>query len=605
MIVPMKKYAFLVFHRDIDGFLDQLQSLGVVDISRNNKELAKEEREQLDLMARYVDAIRGLKARKVADKASGSIPNVAAEKVLKEYEELSEKHEQTEAHLKTVATELREMAIWSDFEPSSLERIKKLGYEPRFYTTSRKQFSDEWTKEYAIYLLEEDRNTVYFVLLTRGDEHVNVEAREIKPPVTSLQDKEEEHARLERKHTEQERRLAELTAYIPILEEAKLSLADKLSHTSAKYSADEHVDGKLMVLTGWIPESQSADLQKFLDEQNVLYVEQEVEQEDNVPIKLKNNFFARLFEPITNMYSLPNYREIDVTAFFAPFYMLFFGFCLGDAGYGLLLLLIATLVKPKLKPSQKPYASLLQWLGIAALIFGSFTGSIFGISLAESSWVSKSINEWYAKTSSHNMLMILSIALGAVQVFLGMGIDAYKIAKQQGLKYAISKICWLVGLLTAAVSFGLPYMGVAIPQLVVYILYAILALCLFGIFFMNSPGKNPLINFGAGLWTGFNTATGLLGDLLSYVRLFAIGLTGGMLGGAFNKMAVMLSPDIPVVGFLVSFLILIFGHSLNFGLSMLSSLIHPIRLTFVEFFKNSGYEGGGKKYEPLKYNQPK
>ncbi len=191
------------------------------------------------------------------------------------------------------------------------------------------------------------------------------------------------------------------------------------------------------------------------------------------------------------------------------------------------------------------------------------------------------------------------------RVFLGMGVNAYNIAKQKGFKYAVEKIAWIVGLLSLLVAIGLPEIGVVVPMLILYVLYGLIGLSFLAIFFYNNPGKNPVINFGGGIWNSFNMATGLLGDLLSYVRLFAIGLTGGMLGGAFNNMATMLSPDIPVVGFLVSFLILIFGHSLNFGLSMLSSLIHPIRLTFVEFFKNSGYEGGGKAYSPFKYNQPK
>lgn len=118
--------------------------------------------------------------------------------------------------------------------------------------------------------------------------------------------------------------------------------------------------------------------------------------------------------------------------------------------------------------------------------------------------------------------------------------------------------------------------------------------------FYNSPDKNIFINFGKGLWDTYGTATGLLGDVLSYIRLFAIGLTGGILGGVFNSLAYQISEGLPWgVNFLVMAIILLLGHSLNIALCMISSLVHPLRLTFVEFYKNAEFEGGGKQYKPL------
>ena len=120
-------------------------------------------------------------------------------------------------------------------------------------------------------------------------------------------------------------------------------------------------------------------------------------------------------------------------------------------------------------------------------------------------------------------------------------------------------------------------------------------------FFYNSPGKNPFLNLGLGLWDTYNTATGLVGDLLSYIRLFALGLTGGILGAVFNELAVTAGTGIgvPVVSQLIMLVILLFGHSLNIALCALGSVVHPLRLTFVEFYKNAGFEGGGKPYRPF------
>jgi V/A-type H+-transporting ATPase subunit I len=123
-----------------------------------------------------------------------------------------------------------------------------------------------------------------------------------------------------------------------------------------------------------------------------------------------------------------------------------------------------------------------------------------------------------------------------------------------------------------------------------------------GIYIFNTPGRNPLMNIGAGLWDTYNMATGILGDVLSYIRLFALGLAGGMLGQAFNNLAEMVRGD-NFLTWLPFVLILLFGHVLNILMSSLGAFVHPLRLTFVEYFKNAGYEGKGEKYNPLTTNK--
>ena len=146
-------------------------------------------------------------------------------------------------------------------------------------------------------------------------------------------------------------------------------------------------------------------------------------------------------------------------------------------------------------------------------------------------------------------------------------------------------------------------MGVLLPE--VMLLGGTVHLCILGvaaamIFLYNSPGKNIFLNIGLGLWDSYNMATGLLGDVLSYVRLFALGLSGGILAGVFNSLAVGMSPDNVIAGPIVMVLIFVIGHAINIFMNVLGAMVHPMRLTFVEFFKNSGYEGGGKEYKPFK-----
>ncbi|MBP6610449.1 MAG: ATPase, partial [Paludibacter sp.] len=124
------------------------------------------------------------------------------------------------------------------------------------------------------------------------------------------------------------------------------------------------------------------------------------------------------------------------------------------------------------------------------------------------------------------------------------------------------------------------------------------------IFILNDVKRNPLVNVGAGLWDSYNMATGLLGDVLSYIRLFALGISGAVMGFVFNDLAIQLSGDIPVVSHIIMIIIMLIGHGINIFMSGLSAFVHPMRLTFVEFYKNSGFEGGGKKYSPFaKYKE--
>ena len=165
----------------------------------------------------------------------------------------------------------------------------------------------------------------------------------------------------------------------------------------------------------------------------------------------------------------------------------------------------------------------------------------------------------------------------------------------------MSTIAWVIALILLGVTFGLPALGVALPVILTYILYGVIAVCAFVIVFMNSPGKGVLMNFGSALWGTYNMATGLLGDTLSYIRLFALGLTGSILGGVFNTLAFDLTASLPVVArFIAVLLILLIGHAINFGLCMIGAFVHPMRLTFVEFYKNASFEGGGKKYSPFR-----
>ena len=284
--------------------------------------------------------------------------------------------------------------------------------------------------------------------------------------------------------------------------------------------------------------------------------------------------------------------------------MLFFSLCFGDAGYGLVIFLLATIFKRKVKgQSTKDICSLAQWLGGTTVVVGSLLGTVFGMVMpwANDGSVLGSVRNDYFLNQDN--LMLLSVVLGIIQILFAKTVAAVKVQKQRGLKYALSSYAWVIVIFALIMAVALPMAATGIPSYVTNIFYGLAIAAGLVVVFYNSPGKNIFLNVGSSLWASYNTASGLLGDTLSYIRLFAIGLTSGVLGGVFNNLAVSMSEGLPVgLNWLVMVFILLFGHGLNFGLAIISSLVHPLRLTFVEYYKNSEFEGGGKPYTPFKVN---
>lgn len=277
--------------------------------------------------------------------------------------------------------------------------------------------------------------------------------------------------------------------------------------------------------------------------------------------------------------------------------MMFFGFCFGDAGYGIIIVTACTLLKRKVAPEVRPFLSLFQFLGLATIIFGLLSGSFLGIALADVKALS-SFKHYFLNTDN---LMTLSIIVGLLQIVFGKCVAAAQVIYLKGWKYGIAPIGWIVVIVAALTIYGLPMLEIALPPVALNVCNALMLAGLLVAMLYNSPGKNVFMNFGSGLWNAYNLASGLLGDTLSYIRLFAIGLTGAILGGVFNELAFTMTDGLNVVlRAVLVLLILLVGHSINFGLCMISSMVHPLRLTFVEYYKNAEFAGGGKSFNPFK-----
>jgi V/A-type H+-transporting ATPase subunit I len=181
-----------------------------------------------------------------------------------------------------------------------------------------------------------------------------------------------------------------------------------------------------------------------------------------------------------------------------------------------------------------------------------------------------------------------------------MVVKAICSTEQLGFKENIANWGWTL-LIVGGLIVTILGLTVLPQEVFKWTLISVAVISALGIYIFNTPGRNPLINIGAGLWDTYNVVTGILGDVLSYIRLYALGLAGGMLGAAFNNLGNMILGDGSNLILWIPFiLILILGHTLNLGMSALGSFVHPLRLSFVEYFKNAGYEGKGTLYQPFK-----
>ena len=605
------KYSFILLSGETEGFLEKLQELGVVDVTRSAKPVDECSAAMLDTVVsdkKVIGKLEGLNFTK--DTEWNAIQQAGEAAVLEGDLAVGAQTalvQLAELELAKSAAE-KEMAArlpWGDFDKARLAQLESLGYAVRYYRVPEKKFSQEWAALYPLEVISEDKANVWFVTVApKGDEYT-FPVEPIAAPEGSWKEAEAEVKALNEQIIKAKGLLVKYQSEIPAMQETDRQRLVDLEMYLAKASTEQKADNMLSVLEGFAPVENDEQLCKTFDEMGVLYIREDAAEQDNPPIRLKNGWFASLFEVLTGMYGMPGYKEFDPTPILAPFYLLFFAMCMGDAGYGLVLILFGLGVTKKLINIDmfKNIGPLISVLGVGTLVVGLVLGTAFGINLAEAAWYPAALKKFMitGDIAGFPAQMILALGIGVFHICLAMVVKAIGYTKRFGFKENISTWGWLIlilgGLILAAVGMTNLLSPVAMKIAVI----ALAVVSGLGIFIFNTPGKNPLANIGSGLWDTYNMITGLLGDVLSYIRLYALGLAGGMLGQAFNILGgMMVENGFGPINWLPFALIVLFGHTLNLAMSCLGAFVHPLRLTFVEYFKNAGYEGKGKEYSPLK-----
>lgn len=575
MITQMKKYTFLVFHKEYDAFLGQLREAGVVHVSRKAEGMADDPKLQ-ELLTKQKEL------QHIMDQG-------ATDQLVQERAEVLKKLSETER-------EKERMEVWGEFSTDKIETLRKSGYSLQFFVCQKDKFREEWGVAVA-----EKSGRIYFVAVNAPEEIEGCEKVQITKSAADIQKDINALKGL----------LAAADARIEAWQMAnKESLATQLQEAQHQIDWQRVVlnttsaaENTLCLLEGYCPVDRCDALNNLLEAQHIYYQAVDPILTDDTPTELKNNRFAKLFEVFTGMYGWPTYGEFDPTPILAPFYLLFFAMCMGDAGYGIVLFAFGLLTYyKKINISMfEGLGPIIATLGVGTTIVGLFLGTFFGMPLLEASWYPDALKSIIisGNIAGFDAQMVLAIGIGVFHICLAMIVKALCYTKRFGFLETVSVWGWvllIVGGLIVLATSALLHLPTEVTK---WIIIAIAAVSALAIYIFNKPGRNPLLNIGAGLWDTYNMATGLLGDVLSYVRLYALGLAGGMLGGAFNSIALMVLGENATWQWIPFLLILLFGHVLNILMSALGAFVHPLRLTFVEYFKNSGYEGKGTLYQPF------
>ena len=566
MITPMTKYSFILLNGQQDRLLEQLQEIGLVDITRSVKPVDRKSSELLSGVERRQEILQVLDRIEFPEGLQAlPLEGDLAQATEISLNRLSELQEQLKSAEKAAAA----CKPWGSFSRAQLEKLSEAGVPVRFHITPAKAFQEEWAQQYALQVIQELNGKVYFVVAGPDGLPDAVAAPErsheelTQDIETILSDIDREKALL---LSAKERRGE--------LERANGSDLAALDLYLASQAAVPAAENTVVTLVGYAPTQQEASVTAEIEKTGVFYLKEAAQVEDNPPISFRNNKFVRMFEVLTDMYGRPAYNGFDPTPFIAVFFLLFFAFCMGDAGYGLILIALGFLLKKV--DSFKDYAPLVVTLGIGTTVIGFLFHTFFSMDIAEWS-IFRGFPFLPSKIAGYDGTMVLALIVGIVHLCLAMVVKTYNETKVKGFVNSLGTWGWTLLIVGGTAVGTLALIGVLDKDITKWIIIVLGVVSAAGIFLLNDVHRNPLINIGSGLWETYNTVTGLLGDVLSYLRLYALGLAGSMLGKAFNDIGGMILGDGSNLVLWIPFiLIVLVGHTLNIAMAALGAFVHPL-----------------------------
>lgn len=639
-IVKMNKFTLLAFESKKDELLESLQAFSNAEfinlqdqeLLENNevlKDLTKDQvgsdvakwEEQLSkvkfamqFLENYVPKKPLIKSLR-QEKISLTIEELESKVLSSNWEEIYEKVRQKDDELVRLENEQTKLKISvQSFKPyenfdSPLGLLKELSETSYFLGSVESKYEKTLNiqlNDCHLEIVSKDNQDTYLFVLT-NKENANVVEDVLKSCGFNPLKFEEEETPLKLIQDYNERiSIIESTKFI--LKEELAGYDEELKVIHCAYDYYNNMISRMAIssnflkteittlLQGWIPINQNEKFTVIVkdvlgDDYYLNFEEVKEEEIDNVPIQLENNDLNSSFEAVTGMYSLPKYNYIDPTPFVTPFYLVFFGMMVADAGYGLLML-IGTLFALKFfhfDEAMKKMVKFFMYLSFPTIVFGLMYGSVFGDLIKFKGLIDTG--------KDFMTILVLSLVFGVIQIFFGLGIKAFVLIRMgKPLEAFMDVGSWAITLLSLG---GIAVSGmVNVPILKTIFIWGAIIGALLIVVTQGRMAKSIGGKIGQGLYELYGI-TSYIGDLVSYTRLMAIGLSGGSIAGAINMIIKMVPGPIGV--FLIGPLIFVIFQTINLLLSLLSGYVHTLRLTYVEYFSKF-YDGGGRAFKPFEAN---
>lgn len=609
MITKMTKYSFILLSSMNDEFLTKLQELGLVDITRSVKAIDEKSSE---MIARGED-IRKLSESLAKTDFTGDPDSVKISDRARSYDFSASGYDKAAEYHSEFINELSDLEkdhaealgnarlskIWGEFKSESIARLEDAGLTLNFHCVPAKKFDSAWEQQWPLQVIAQDEKKVWFVSVSRtGEEPAPFEL--VKKPEHDEEWYMSRASELADKIIDAKAKLQALAGCTGNLDKEYSGLATDIDKYLASATSVTAAENLITVYEGFAPEENREELCKAFDEMDFWYGAEDAVSSDNPPIALNNNRFVKNFEVLTDLYGRPQYDEFDPTPYISIFFLLFFAFCMGDLGYGLILILASFLLKKTAGFGK--FSTLVLYLGIATSAIGFFFHTFFSTEMLNWAWIPESVKSVMlpSKIMGYDGTMVLSLIVGIFHLCVAMVVKAIYATRKTSFMESLGTWGWTLLIVGGVILAGIGFTGVMDASVTKWLVIALGVISAIGIFPMNNIHRSPLVNIGSGLWDTYNTATGLLGDVLSYLRLYALGLAGMYLGIAFNTLGMQCLGENPGVGSWIGCIaVVIVGHTLNIAMAALGAFVHPLRLNFLEFFKNSDYSGKGVNYNPL------
>jgi len=587
-IVKLKKITLFTTVGEEKSFLSQLQEKGALHIIplREISTVSPEREDHLKETVAFLKSAPYIRKQLHIDK--GFNPESVRAHALHLKISLKEQYEERDSLKKRI----KDLLPWGDFTFPSLSEMGK--YRFWFYRIPHRKSDALEHLDLIWQKVGKDHQFDYVVVIAKEKPLLPYQRVHVgSTPLHILQQRLEatENAIEEL----QAKRIA-LTKWLDLYQANIARLEDK--ETFLKVQQQIYKDDDLLVVQAWIPQEREKEIRMFAKARNAALLIESPSRTQTPPTLLKNRPLEAAGEDLLTFYTVPNYWEHDSSSVIFYAFILFFSIILGDAGYGCLLGIITLLLVKKLRkdPEKKRFFYLLLFLSLGTMVWGILVGSYFGLTPPEDSWLKKM---QLLQIDDYDSMMQLSILIGIVHLLIANGLKAVDLYRQDAYLAYLQPVGWIIATFGGTLLYLYPSAKTAGIGLVV--LGAVLILL-----FTNATEQKPIKRLFGGLTT-LTQITSLFGDILSYLRLFALGLATASMAIAFNHLAQQVLESFAGIGVLFALFVLLIGHMLNFSLGIVSGVVHGLRLNLIEYLKWSSKEEGYpfqsfRKKEKQKWN---